>query len=101
MSLMAEGVAGRVTGCGSRAVSHACASALSVVANSTGSTPGRANAWKAATPASPSPLAGETVAAGAQTRERKTNIAPTPSRHKSDGRNGLVAAVLAENRGAS
>ncbi len=54
----------------SRAVSHDCDSVLSCVASSTGATPGRANARKAATPASPSPLAGTTVAAGAQKQPR-------------------------------
>src|SRR5277367_36517 len=98
MSLRAEGVAGRVTGCVSRVVNHACASAVSLVANSTGSTPGRAKAWKAATPASPSRLPGTTVAAGAQTQARQKDSVATPSRQKSDGRNASGAMIFAEGR---
>ena len=85
----------------SRVVNHACASVLSLVANSTGSTPGRAKAWKAATPASPSPLPGTTVAAGAQTKARQTDNAASPSRHTSHGRNASGATTFAEGRQAS
>src|SRR5271154_1733058 len=98
MSLRAEGVAGRYTGRPSRVVNHACASLMSLVANSTGSTPGRAKAWKAATPASPSRLPGTTVAAAAQTQARQKDSVATLSRHRSDGRNASRARIFAEGR---
>src|SRR6185437_17161131 len=75
--------------------------ALSPVASSTGATPGRTNARKAATPASPSPLAGTAVAAGVQTQARQRDIAARPSRHKSDGRNAPGAPIVADENGAS
>src|SRR6202522_1347966 len=71
---------------------------MSLVANSTGSTPGRAKAWKAATPASPSRLPGTTVAAAAQTQARQKDSVATPSRHRSDGRNAPRARIFAEGR---
>src|ERR1700722_19583997 len=98
MSLRAEGVAGRETGRLSRVVNHACASAVSLVANSTGSTPGRAKAWKAATPASPSRLLGTTVAAGAQTKARQTDKTASPSRHTSHGLSLSRAKIFAAGR---
>src|SRR3981189_699449 len=101
MIRMAEGVVGGMTGCMSGVANQACASVLSLVANSTGSTPGRANAWKAATPASPRPLAGTTIAAGAQTKATQTDNVASTHRHKSEDRNAWGAATFAENRKAS
>src|ERR1700722_8034308 len=98
MSLRAEGVAGRETGRLSRVVNHACASAASLVANSTGSTPGRAKAWKAATPASPRRSPGTMVAAGAQTKARQTDKTASPSRHSSHGRKASRAKTFADGR---
>src|ERR1700678_1070227 len=71
---------------------------MSLVANSTGSAPGRAKAWKAATPASPSRLPGMTGVAGAQNQARQKDSVATPSRHRSDGRNASGAIVFAEGR---
>ena len=85
----------------SRVVSHASDSVLSLVANSTGATPGRANARKAATPASPSSLAGTTIAAGAQTQASPMDNAARTRRHKSDGRSALDFPASAEDRVAS
>ena len=46
-------------------------------------------------------LGGTTVAAGAQTKARKTDNAASPTRHTSEGRNTSGAATFAENREAS
>src|SRR5580693_7978188 len=85
----------------SRVVNHASDSVLSPVANSTGATPGRANARKAATSASASPLAETTVAAGAQTQASPIDKTARISRHESGGQSAWVAPTLPEGRAAS
>src|SRR5580693_8767435 len=85
----------------SRVVNHASDSVLSPVANSTGATPGRANARKAATSASASPLAETVVAAGAQTQASPIDKTARASRHDSGGRSPRVAPTLPDGRAAS